>query len=185
MTTSSRAPTTTWTRSGLRCPSTSPTWGSTGGHGGEALVASGGLCAPLTPIYSMPNFATEEEPVWDALPVFRAARGGVNVPTATYDRGHRRRDLLHLGGERRSRWHLRNQVLPGPGVPRLHGDGGADHRPLPRVREPERDGHGPRRSRTRTRSRWRLWRVSPRTSCSTGSSPSRSTSPTASRRSVP
>jgi hypothetical protein len=59
-------------------------FGGQGGHGGEALVASGGLCAPLTPIYSMPNFATEAEPVWDALPVFRAARGGVNVPTATY-----------------------------------------------------------------------------------------------------
>jgi hypothetical protein len=58
--------------------------GQRGGLGGEALVASGGLCAPLTPIYSMPNFATEEEPVWDALPTFRAARGGVNVPTPTY-----------------------------------------------------------------------------------------------------
>jgi hypothetical protein len=58
--------------------------GGRGGHGGEALVASGGLCAPLTPIYSMPNFGTEAEPVWDALPVFRANRGGVNVPTATY-----------------------------------------------------------------------------------------------------
>jgi hypothetical protein len=32
----------------------------------------------------MPNFGTEAEPVWDALPVFRAARGGVNVPDATY-----------------------------------------------------------------------------------------------------
>jgi hypothetical protein len=49
-----------------------------------ALTASGGLCAPLTPIYSMPNFGTEAEPVWDSLPVFQAARGGVNVPTATY-----------------------------------------------------------------------------------------------------
>lgn len=58
--------------------------GKRGGHGGEALVASGGLCAPLTPIYSMPNFATEAEPVWDSLPTFRAARGGVNVPTPTY-----------------------------------------------------------------------------------------------------
>lgn len=58
--------------------------GQAGGHGGEALTASGGLCAPLTPIYSMPNFGTEAEPVWDSLPVFRAARGGVNVPEATY-----------------------------------------------------------------------------------------------------
>ena len=30
------------------------------------------------------KFATEAEPVWDSLPVFRAARGGVNVPTSTY-----------------------------------------------------------------------------------------------------
>ena len=59
-------------------------FGKQGTLGGEALVASGGLCAPLTPIYSMPNFATEAEPVWDSLPVFRAARGGVNVPTPTY-----------------------------------------------------------------------------------------------------
>lgn len=49
-----------------------------------ALVASGGLCAPLEPIYTMPNFATRARPVRDALPSFQAARGGVNVPTATY-----------------------------------------------------------------------------------------------------
>lgn len=58
--------------------------GRSGGHGGEALTASGGLCAPLTPLYSMPNFGTEAEPVWDSLPVFAARRGGVNVPTPTY-----------------------------------------------------------------------------------------------------
>lgn len=63
-------------------PETMP--GGIGHFGGEALVASGGLCAPLTPIYTMPNFGTEAEPVWDSLPVFRAARGGVNVPAATY-----------------------------------------------------------------------------------------------------
>ena len=65
-------------------PESSTFMGKAGGHGGEALVASGGLCAPLTPIYTMPNFGTEAEPVWDSLPVFRAARGGVNVPDATY-----------------------------------------------------------------------------------------------------
>ena len=65
-------------------PATVEIFGQPGGHGGEALVASGGLCAPLTPIYTMPNFATTAEPVWDSLPVFRAARGGVNVPTPTY-----------------------------------------------------------------------------------------------------
>ncbi len=57
--------------------------GIPGGLGRYSLTASGGLCAPLTPIYSMPNFATEAEPVWDALPKFRADRGGVNVPEAT------------------------------------------------------------------------------------------------------
>lgn len=51
--------------------------------GRHSLTASGGLCAPLEPIYSMPNFATDAEPFWDALPVFQAARGGVNVPAAT------------------------------------------------------------------------------------------------------
>jgi hypothetical protein len=65
-------------------PATSDFYGQPGGHGGEALVASGGLCAPLTPIYSMPNFGTEAEPVWDSLPKFQAVRGGVNVPAATY-----------------------------------------------------------------------------------------------------
>lgn len=50
----------------------------------QALVASGGLCAPLEPIYRMPNFASQERPVRAALPSFRADRGGVNVPTATY-----------------------------------------------------------------------------------------------------
>ena len=49
-----------------------------------ALTASGGICAPPTPFYTMPNFGTTAEPVWDALPVFQAARGGVNVPAATY-----------------------------------------------------------------------------------------------------
>lgn len=57
---------------------------SWGDMGGGALTASGGLCAPLTPIYSMPNFASQAEPVWDSLPIFQADRGGVNVPAATY-----------------------------------------------------------------------------------------------------
>jgi len=50
----------------------------------RALVASGGLCAPLEPIYTIPNFATQARPVRDALPSFRADRGGVNVGAATY-----------------------------------------------------------------------------------------------------
>jgi hypothetical protein len=56
--------------------------GTTPGTG--TLVASGGLCAPLEPIYTMPNFASAARPVRDALPTFQADRGGVNVPAATY-----------------------------------------------------------------------------------------------------
>jgi len=51
--------------------------------GVNGLVASGGLCAPLTPIYSMPNYASQARPVRDALPSFQADRGGVNTPEAT------------------------------------------------------------------------------------------------------
>ena len=58
--------------------------GRFGRNNPQALVASGGLCAPLEPIYRMPNFASQERPVRAALPSFRADRGGVNVPTATY-----------------------------------------------------------------------------------------------------
>lgn len=54
-----------------------------GKAGVDALVASGGLCAPLEPIYSMPNFASLARPVRDGLPSFMADRGGVNVPAAT------------------------------------------------------------------------------------------------------
>jgi hypothetical protein len=54
-----------------------------GDEGMAALVASGGLCAPLEPIYSMPQLASRDRPVRDALPNFRAQRGGVNVPTPT------------------------------------------------------------------------------------------------------
>jgi hypothetical protein len=58
--------------------------GVPGVYGNQALTASGGLCAPLEPIYSMPNFASTARPVRDALPSFQADRGGVNVPAATY-----------------------------------------------------------------------------------------------------
>lgn len=54
-----------------------------GVYGNSALTASGGLCAPLEPIYSMPNFASMARPVRDGLPSFQAERGGVNVPAAT------------------------------------------------------------------------------------------------------
>ena len=50
---------------------------------GFSLVAAGGLCAPLTPIYSIPQFAVNARPVRDALPSFNADRGGINVPVPT------------------------------------------------------------------------------------------------------
>ena len=47
----------------------------------EALVASGGLCGPVTNVYSMPDVETSGRPVRDALAGFRADRGGANIPT--------------------------------------------------------------------------------------------------------
>jgi len=47
----------------------------------DVLLASGGLCAPLEPIYTIPQLAVRDRPVRDALPSFRAQRGGINVPT--------------------------------------------------------------------------------------------------------
>jgi hypothetical protein len=44
-----------------------------------ALVAAGGLCAPLTPIYDLPGIETAVRPVRDGLPSFQAVRGGVTV----------------------------------------------------------------------------------------------------------
>ncbi|MDH4038568.1 MAG: major capsid protein [Candidatus Krumholzibacteria bacterium] len=52
-----------------------------GKKGQEALLASGGLCAPLEPFYTQPNLSTAARPVRDALPNFMAERGGVSVPT--------------------------------------------------------------------------------------------------------
>lgn len=52
--------------------------------GPEALVASGGLCAPVTPYYELMNVATTSRPVRDALAGFVASRGGLRfaaVPT--------------------------------------------------------------------------------------------------------
>lgn len=46
-----------------------------------SLVASGGICAPPVNIYTIPQLATNARPVRDALPNFRAERGGINVPT--------------------------------------------------------------------------------------------------------
>jgi hypothetical protein len=45
--------------------------------GDDALVASGGLCAPVTPYYELQNIAVTNRPVRDALAVFQAVRGGL------------------------------------------------------------------------------------------------------------
>lgn len=47
--------------------------------GHAALTASGGLCAPLTPIYDLPSVESAARPVRDALASFQATRGGVIV----------------------------------------------------------------------------------------------------------
>ena len=44
-----------------------------------SLVASGGLCNPLTPIYDLPSVESAARPVRDALVNFNATRGGVIV----------------------------------------------------------------------------------------------------------
>jgi hypothetical protein len=50
-------------------------------NGDQALVASGGLCNPLEPIYTIPGVESAERPVRDALVGFQADRGGVQVPS--------------------------------------------------------------------------------------------------------
>lgn len=54
-----------------------------GVDGQKALVASGGLCAPLTPLYDIPDLAVTDRPVRDALPSFQAERGGLSVPSVS------------------------------------------------------------------------------------------------------
>jgi hypothetical protein len=54
-----------------------------GNDGVRALVASGGLCAPLTPLYDIPDLAVDDRPVRDALPSFQAERGGISVPSVS------------------------------------------------------------------------------------------------------
>ncbi len=43
----------------------------------EAVVASGGLCAPVTPYYELMNVAVADRPVRDSLANFNAVRGGL------------------------------------------------------------------------------------------------------------
>lgn len=46
--------------------------------GEDALVASGGLCAPVTPYYELANVSVPDRPVRDSLAAFQAVRGGLN-----------------------------------------------------------------------------------------------------------
>lgn len=45
---------------------------------GKSLVASGGLCAPVTPYYGLMDISTAQRPVRAGLPAFGADRGGLN-----------------------------------------------------------------------------------------------------------
>ncbi|WP_052668667.1 major capsid protein [Nitriliruptor alkaliphilus] len=50
--------------------------------GDDALVAAGGLCAPISARYEVDTIASDHRPIRDALPVFGAERGGVRLLTA-------------------------------------------------------------------------------------------------------
>lgn len=43
-----------------------------------ALVASGGLCAPLSPLYTMPAY-TAGKAIRESLPNFGVTRGGIEI----------------------------------------------------------------------------------------------------------
>lgn len=47
----------------------------------EALVAGGGICAPVTPYYELMDFGVTDRPVRDAFPRFGADRGGIRFAT--------------------------------------------------------------------------------------------------------
>lgn len=49
--------------------------------GPEALVASGGLCAPVEPYYDLQILSTEATPVVDSMALFGADRGGIRFMT--------------------------------------------------------------------------------------------------------
>lgn len=48
----------------------------------NAIVASGGYCAPLTPYYQLTTYGDAHRPVRDSLPVFKAERGGIRFMPA-------------------------------------------------------------------------------------------------------
>ena len=57
------------TEAGIATPAApNATWSST------SIVASGGLCAPLSLIYEMPSFPLSDRPIVDALPSFQVKR---------------------------------------------------------------------------------------------------------------
>ena len=43
----------------------------------HSMTVSGGLCAPLSPVYEIVNFPTTERPVREALRSFQVVRSGV------------------------------------------------------------------------------------------------------------
>lgn len=47
----------------------------------DAIVASGGLCAPLTPWYNLQTYGDVCRPLRDSFPVFKADRGGIRFVT--------------------------------------------------------------------------------------------------------
>jgi hypothetical protein len=49
----------------------------------QTLMAAGGICAPPTPFYNLPNFGTTARPIRDFLPSFQTERGGVLIPGVT------------------------------------------------------------------------------------------------------
>ena len=50
----------------------------------EAITASGGLCATLTPYYDLTVYGDAHRPVRDSLPVFKASRGGIRFQPAPH-----------------------------------------------------------------------------------------------------
>lgn len=47
----------------------------------EALVATGGICAPVNVDWTLPTFAGADRPIRDGLPAFEATRGGITFRT--------------------------------------------------------------------------------------------------------
>jgi len=61
----------------------------------DVFQAAGGICAPPTPFYDVPGFASRARPVRGALPSFAADRGGVSLPSvATIDRADTGVDVI-------------------------------------------------------------------------------------------